>query len=134
MKYQLTPVNGIPKDENDVRLESILEEQKKREKRYGITLNPNCHVLSEHAPIRMVNSARAIKKKTAKLLCLFCGTPTNIYSHTPMFDFQPVCKGCRDLRNKTHWDNIGEALAPRTWTPKLWTDRHNMKKRMNGGL
>lgn len=29
MKYQLTPVNGIPKDENDVRLESILEEQKK---------------------------------------------------------------------------------------------------------
>jgi hypothetical protein len=133
MKYQLTPVNGVPKDENDIRLESILEEQKKRITKYGILINPNCRVLSEHE-IRTVNSHNPVKKIRARPLCLLCGTPTNLYSHTPMFEFQPVCNHCRDLRNKTHWDNIGEALSPRTWTPKLWTDRHNMKKRMNGGL
>jgi hypothetical protein len=134
MKYQLTPVNGIPKDENDVRLESILEEQHKREKKYGITINPNCHVLSEHAPVRMINSARTVKKIRARTLCLFCGKPTNLYSHTPMFEFQPVCNDCRDLRNKTHWGSIGNALRTKTWSPKVWKDRRKIKDYMNGGL
>lgn len=134
MKYKLTPVSELPKDDFDIRLEEIQKEQRDRKKKYGIIINPLCNIFSEHAPIKPVRSARTIKKTIAKSLCLFCGKSTNLYSHTPMFSFQPVCNGCRDLRNKTHWRNIGEALAPRTWMPKIWTDRHNMKKRMNGEI
>ena len=134
MKYKITPVDSVPKDENDIRLDAVLEEQRKRVRKYGIILNPNCHVTTEHTIIKMVNSARTVKKIRPKSLCLLCGIPTNIYSHTPMFDFQPVCKGCRDLRNKTHWDNIGEALAPRTWIHDIWINRRDINKRMNGGI
>ncbi len=133
-KFKLTPIDEIPKDEFDIKLDGIIRIQKSREKKYGIIINPLCHALPEHTPVKPTGFARIPKKIRAKPLCLFCGTPTNLYSHTPMFEFQPVCNGCRDLRNKTHWYNIGEALAPKTWSRETWMDRHLIKKRMSGGI
>lgn len=121
----------LPETEEDIHLKKVLGEQQNRVKKYSIPINPYCHVQRETKPIGQKTN---IVRHNNRVLCVSCGNPTNTFSKSGLFGIQPFCGNCRDLRNMTHWKSIGEALSTKTWSRKVWRDRKQISRMINGGI